>query len=513
LLPSDTILQTQMQTSRHPQPAELYGIPDRVLYTIYALVLAVAVSVWFVAIRAPLWLDETVSFFLIKGGLKGILSRQVWPDSPIYSCLLWLWTKAMGTGEIMLRVSSVLPMLVAVYLLYRAARELFDADVAIIAAIVFCLHPIVIFASVDVRPYAFSALAINASILVLVQLRNNQSNWLAALFGLSAACIAEFQLLFAVILPALAICFVAAKIGDRKTMWRQLAVALVVFALAMLPTIPRLLYMLHTSSTHVFDAAPALMELVRTLAAKKPAFILLLALLLAALVRRLNLRHGFDAWTILLCTSLALVPICTLYALSVRTSMHVFVPRYRLVAVPGIALFWAFVISRIDFRALRLLLCIAIVAVIAYPYIKTPYSSHGYSWKYALDVAEKNASSDDAPVLICSDLPESDYMPMPVGSAILDTGILPPLSYYKLSVPVVALPRALNSEAKRVSSQFVQEFTGRHQRFLALAFEPSYDTLRWIADLAGGTYEVHQIGVFDRVKVLEFVPRTQATKG
>src|SRR5271163_5325021 len=99
-------------------------ILDRLQYPIYGLALALSISVWFVAIRAPLWLDETVSFFLIKGGFPGIMSRQVWPDAPAYSFLLWLWTKAMGTGELMLRVSSVLPMLAAVYLLCRAAREL-----------------------------------------------------------------------------------------------------------------------------------------------------------------------------------------------------------------------------------------------------------------------------------------------------------------------------------------------------------------------------------------------------
>ena len=132
---------------------------------IYVLALLISLSTWFIVIRAPLWLDETVSLFLIKGGFAGIMSRQVWPDAPAYSCLLWLWTKVMGTGEIMLRISSVLPMLAAVYLLYLAARELFDRDVAIIAAIVFCLHPIIIFAAIDVRPYAFAALAINATIL------------------------------------------------------------------------------------------------------------------------------------------------------------------------------------------------------------------------------------------------------------------------------------------------------------------------------------------------------------
>src|SRR6202453_4494402 len=222
---------------------------------IYILALLISLSTWFIVIRAPLWLDETVSIYLIKGGFAGIMSRQVWPDAPAYSCLLWLWTKAVGMGEIALRISSLLPMLGAVYLLYRVARELFDWDVGLIAAILFCLHPIIIFASIDIRPYGFAALAINSSILALVQLRHNNSNWLAALFGLSAACIVQFQLLFAVILPALAVCFVVLKIGDRKTFWRQLGVALVAFVLAFLPVIPRLQYMVHTSGTHVFSRA------------------------------------------------------------------------------------------------------------------------------------------------------------------------------------------------------------------------------------------------------------------
>ena len=133
----------------------------------------------------------------------------------------------MGTGELMLRISSVLPMLAAVYLLYRAARELFDQDVAVVAAIVFCLHPIIIFAAIDVRPYAFAALAINATILALVHLRHNDSNWLAALFGFLAASIVEFQLLFAAYPARSCSLLHCRKMGDRKTLWRQLGIALV----------------------------------------------------------------------------------------------------------------------------------------------------------------------------------------------------------------------------------------------------------------------------------------------
>jgi hypothetical protein len=489
----------------------LSPIRDRWQYAVYVLALALSIAIWFIAIRAPLWLDETVSIYLIQGGWAGILSRQVWPDAPAYSCLLWLWTKAVGMGEIALRISSVLPMLGAVYVLYRAARELFERDIALIAAIVFCVHPIIIFASIDIRPYAFAALAINLSILALVHLRHNNSNWLAALFGLSAACIVQFQLLFATILPALAICFVVLKIRDRKTLWRQLGVALVVFAFAFLPVIPRLQYMAHTSSTHVFAPAPNLLELGSTLTLKGVAATFVVGVLVAAVSRRLDVQRHSDGWPILLCTSLALVPILLLFALSVGTSIHVFVPRYRLVAVPGIALCWALVASRIDSRAVRLLACTIAVAVTATIHLTTPFlRQHQYSWKYALEFVQKNASADNAPVLICSDIPEADYMPMPTGAAILESGILPPLSYYKLSVPVTPLPRALNDEAMRDGSRFLGEAAQRHQRFLAMAFARSYDTLDWLAKTAAGEYDVHELGKFDGVRVLEFKPRLES---
>jgi hypothetical protein len=473
-------------------------------YAIYAFAIAISISTWLLAIRSPLWLDETVSMFLIRGGFSGIMSRQVWPDSPAYSCLLWLWTKAMGTGEILLRISSLLSMLGAVYLLYRAARDLFDRDVAIIAAVVFCLHPIVVFAAIDVRPYAFAVLALNASILALVHLRHNHSNWLAAVMGLLAGCAVDFQLLFGAVLPALAICLIAFKVGDRKTLWRQLAVASAASALAFLPSVPRLQYMLHTSSTHVFSEAPKLMQLVSTLTLRALAILLVIFLLVAA--ARHLLRPAGDRKTVLLCASLALVPLVILYALSVGTSIHVFVPRYRLVAVPGIALCWGLLVNKVDSQSLRLWFCAALVVLTACISLGSSSSRrHQYSWKYALKFAQQNASADDATVLICSDLPEADYMRMPTGSAIEESGILPSLSYYKLSVPVVALPRSLNAEAMRVGSEWIQQAARR--RFLAMAFLQSYSTLDWLAKNAAATHDVHDLGTFDGVKVLEFVPR------
>jgi hypothetical protein len=498
---------SETQTNSQATPANLALVRGVLQPTIYALALAVSVSIWFIAIHAPLWLDETISFFIIKKGFFQILSRQGWPGVPAYSYLLWLWTRALGTGEVTLRLLSVLAMLGAVYLLYHTARELFDQDVAIIAAVVFCLHPIVVSESIDIRPYAFGALAITSSIFALVRLRRSDSYWLAALFGLSAACIVYFQFLFVVILPALVICFFVVKAGDGKRLWQQFGVAVAMFALAFLPVIPGLLYLFHTSGIHVFAETPTFAELRQTVAGRQPTLLLAGTLLLAALTKRLTWRRRSAGRAFLFCASLALIPLFILYGVSVRTSIHIFVLRYRLIAIPGIALCWAFVVSYIHSRTLRLLFCVALVGLASYSYYRSPIAkNHNYSWKYALEFADKNASLDNAPVLICSDLPESDYLPLPTGAAVKGSALFAPLSYYPVRATVVPLPRGLNKNMMQAASQFLEHAT--HRRFLAMGYMASYEAMDWITDSTDATHDMHELGVFDGVEVLEYVPHS-----
>jgi len=178
------------------------------------------------------------------------------------------------------------------------------------------------------------------------------------------------------------------------------------------------------------------------------------------------------------------------------------------VGVAGIALTWALLVDGVKPRALRMAFCVAIAALTAYGAFKSPMSRrHGYTWKYALEFAEKNAARDNAPVLICSDLPESDHMPLPVGNEAKDSNLFAPLSYYRLSVPVVPLPRSLNDEAVHTASSFLQDATPHHRRFLAMGFTPSYGTLNWLAANSSANYDLRALGSFDGVKVLEFDPQ------
>lgn len=507
------------RTSNRPAslPDKMAGrfppIRDSLLYTGYALALAVSISIWFIAIRSPLWPDETGTFWKISGGFSQIWSRQ-YLEFPGYAYILWLATKVLGTGEIALRAPSVFAMLAATYLLYRVAHELFGLEVAFIAAIVFCVYPSVIFASIDIRPYAFAVLMTNAAIFALLRLRHNDSSGSAALFGFLAASVLYFHYLFATILPALAIGFFIVKRGRRTAMWRQAGVALGTFTFAFLPVIPGLEYLFRTSGTHVYDPAPELTSLVWALAPLMWILILIGSAVVALIVSAMRPRGSkpltcFDGRSILLCALLALIPILALYGVSVGTPLHIFAGRYRLAGVPGLAICWALIVGSLRSRALRLIFCGALVMVTSYVYFTSPSARHhAYTWKYAIEAAEKSALPDNAPVLLCSDYPESNYLPMPLHSP-KTSSLFAVLSYYKLTVPVVPLPKSLNQQATQIASSFLKKATRRHERFLAIADRFSYPTLAWLKEKASGAYNVRQLGIFDGVKVLEFTPLTR----
>jgi hypothetical protein len=235
-------------------------------------------------------------------------------------------------------------------------------------------------------------------------------------------------------------------------------------------------------------------------------------LLLAAIILRSGRKINLRDWRILFCASLALVPLLILYGVSVGTPIHCFVQRHRVEAIPGIALCWAMLFRSFRSSAIRATICVAFVVCAAYVSYSNPFfKRHDYTWKYALEAAERSASADNSPVLICSPFPESvsesDYATVSPDTA-RDRNYFSILSYYQLSVPVVPMPLLLDGDAIRNGSRFLQEAAAKHERFLAAGNTTSYGILAWLAQNAAETHSVRMLGIFDGVAVLEFVPRS-----
>jgi Dolichyl-phosphate-mannose-protein mannosyltransferase len=478
---------------------------------IYPLALVAAVSIWFLAIRAPLWLDETLAYWQVSGGFAKVWSRSaLMPSSIGYLYTLWFAKSILGSSEIALKIPSTLAMLGAVYFLFRAARELYDRETAFLACIFFALTNNVVFAATDARPYAFALLASNVAIFAFIRWIEEYRVRQAILFGASAAGILYFHYLFGAILPAFAIYYLIVRRGRLREDLRQLGAVTASFTLCSLPVIYRIASLYHTKETHVVQEMhhPVLVAL-NTLAPLQLLIGFVITAFVAALVRKLelSLRESFPA--ILFGPLLALVPIAVFFAAGAVSSVHLLIPRYLTVIAPGSALTWALLTRQIDSPVLRRVFCVGLVAVTVYESYTSPLSrKHELNFKEAHAFVNANLAGDSnaAPVLTCSAFIESDYEAMPTDRNG-ENPLFSQLAYYPINAPVVLLPMDLNDETVRIGSQVILAAAQRRQRFLFVVPPSSYPTLQWFADYSRGAFTSQVIKDFEQeIVVVEFRP-------
>jgi uncharacterized membrane protein len=497
-----------MATATATPPTESKRPTSVLLKLIYPAALLASLSIWFLALRAPLWLDETLSYWQVSGGFAKVWTRsQLMPSSIGYLYTLWFAKSVLGTREIALKIPSLFGMLGAVYFLFRIAHELFDRETAYLAAIFFALTTNVVFAATDARPYAFALLASNAATFAFIRWMMGHKMRQAILFGAAAAGILYFHYLFGAILPAYAIYYLVARGRSIKQDARQLAAALAAFTLLSLPLIYRVASLYHTRETHVVqEMHHPLLTALNTVAPLQLLIGFVIAAFLAGLVRKIRLpkRDSFPA--ILLGPLLAVVPIAVFFAVSAATPVRLVIPRYLTVIAPGSALTWALLTTCIDSRLLRQIFCVALVGVTMFETYSSPLSRrHELNFKRAHALVNENVANDQAPVLVCSAFIESDYGTTPADPT-RENALLSQVSYYAINAPVVILPMDLNDETKRIGSQTVLAATQQHQSFWLVAGPSSYPTAQWLANYAQGTFATKVLGTPDEILVVEFQP-------
>ncbi len=479
---------------------------------VYPIALLASLSIWFLAIRAPLWLDETLAYWQVSGGFAKVWTRSaLMPSSIGYLYTLWLAKSIFGSSEIALKIPSTLALLGAVYFLFRIASELYDRETAFLACIFFALTDNVVFAATDARPYAFSLLAANIATFAFVRWMTGHQMRQAILFGAAAAGILYFHYLFGAMLPAFAIYYFVARGRFIKQDLRQLLAVLASFTLFSIPLIYRVASLYHTRESHVVQAMrhPLLIAL-NTLAPLQLLVGFVITVFLAALVRKIKLPDREDYPAILLGPLLALVPIAVFFAVGAATPVHLLIPRYLTVIAPGSALTWALLVIQIDSPVLRRLFCVGLVALTVYETYSSPLSRlHEINFKRAHAIVNANIAQDggkgNVPVLVCSAFIESDYEPMPTDRGA-ENALFSQISYYPLHAPVVMLPMDFDDQTTRVASQAVLAAAQRGQRFLIVAPPTSYPTVKWLLDYTGDGFTNRMLGEFDQTIVVEFRP-------
>jgi mannosyltransferase len=413
-----------------------------------AIIAALAAFGWVPHLPESLWLDETVTWWVVHGSFSDTLDRAVqYQPHPAYYAGLWGWTQLFGTSEVALRLPSLLAMLAACLLLARVGSALFaDRELGWIAAVVFASSWNVFRESTDARAYALG-------LLVLIALVGSVRRWLeeggrgpAIACGLLAALLPHLHAFFALAYPALVVHALARWPRSRAT-GREVAIIALLLAAGALLYLPVAISLADHAGSYSFARRPQPGGLVSMFVWDPAVAGLLVGLCLAGIGSRRSRRGDPvptprpDRDTGLLLATWVLFPLLALYGLSVFSETSVFIGRYLSAAMPGVALLYALAVRAIPSAPARVV-AVLVVAVAGFVSHERPHDD----LRGAAAAVEAFSDGDaEVPVLFASGLIETQHVEWlhdPERAAYLNA----PASYYPMGDRVIQLPRKLHGQ-------------------------------------------------------------------
>jgi uncharacterized membrane protein len=226
------------------------------------LVLAVVGFGLRLMVTRSIWLDEAISITQAQLPFKEMLASlrgDVHP--PLHHAVLWLTVRLLGTGELAVRMPSVIAGTLLIPALYGAGRDLYDRRVGLAAATLGTVAPVAIWYSQEARMYSmfmlFSLIAVWAQVRVLRTGRPGA--W--AVYSVATAALIWTQY-FALLQVAVQQAAFAVSFWQRRGRRWRLALAwtacIVAILMLLIPLRPLLESQLHAyTSNNVGSALPA----------------------------------------------------------------------------------------------------------------------------------------------------------------------------------------------------------------------------------------------------------------
>ena len=273
-------------------------------------------------------MDELVTVFVIR--FPGHASFAAAPQVPLslYYGLPKLSWAMFGDSEAALRLPSIVAMAAALYFIGRLAARLIHPLAGWFAVFACLAFRNFDYFAVDARPYGLGMAVAAASVLFLVRWFD-EARWVdEAVFVALAALLWRIHLFYWPFYLVYAF-YALLRRGDTKVSGRQIAVAVVALAAALLPIALIALGIARGAASHSFVPPPTL----RNLFYLAHAQIVLMCLAVAWWRGRGKLPKNLA----LLCCWWLICPV-TLFAYSRLTGNGVLIMRYASLMLPGLAL-------------------------------------------------------------------------------------------------------------------------------------------------------------------------------
>jgi hypothetical protein len=468
-------------TDRPPSMAETVRCPvddherptgsDRVVcIVLVGFVLAVMVTFWAPTLIHGLMTDELLSVWVSSNGLGDAVSRaQAYQgNSPLYFVLLWAWRAVAGSSELALRLPSVLCLVGAAWHLAKMAAELDGRRwlPGLVAVLVLVTDPEATLAATTARPYALLLLAVVLSTRALLHFLHG-GTWRAGLVWVLAAATALLMSPFASLaLVAHVTVMVDAARGRRitpagspipqveRSIWlRRLPALGALGAIAVLPLGPQVVALAGRRDEIVTAAVPDVAVLVTALIP------LALVASLAVGIAAGGWRGGWAASdpVLRMICAWAFGPIISTWVISNVTGTSIWVERYRIAAVPGIALLVALAIGRIDRSRGRAIACGALVVLLLWS-ASDVVGLNRHGWREAVDWARHETAGEVVTIAIDSDLVELQNLEL-VDDPDWRAYLSGPIGHYGLPGEIIVLPKGAGDDVRVHQQTTVESLT------------------------------------------------------
>lgn len=478
-----------------------------------ALIMLSVVWLWIAPLGASLWLDETGTYWVIEEGLSRISSRAAaTPHPSLYYFIAGLAVALGGASEALLRLPSVIAMALAAFLLYRLGKRLLDQEAALLATLVFVGWKEVAFAAADARPYAVGLLVVIAAMLLLIRWLETGRRADGLGYTLLASLTVYIHYLFAAMFLVHTI-YAIHRLRARPPV-RLMAVcgAGILSAALVLPLLPHVLFLARNGARYSFVGKPWLPQLLEFFSPPILVSSILIGLLLACFVRP---AYHFskplaNPAPLLLLVSWAAAPPLLLWAVSILTPARVFVGRYALCAVPGLALLAGWALRAIAPAHKRLLVASSLTlgSLICFAPFRGGSFVHGNEdWRQAMQTVRSITGTTRTPVLLRTGLVEAPLPDSPSQPLRLDYYCSAPLSMYPAGGRVISLPYWFDPKAQEYLERLASEILQPADRFLFVSRTETGAFPAWLEGRFAGRFTSKPLGNFGLISVILFERR------
>ena len=407
---------------------------------------------------------------------------QLGVQSPLYSIISWVIASLAAGNELLLRLPSTVAMGLSAFLLYRIARGPAGREGAMLCVAFFVVSPGIIFAAADFRPYSLALLAAIASTAMLPRLLEGRTRWAGIGYALLAAVTVHLHYLFGTVLIAHAGYAGCCWRDIRPPVLKQLGIAVVILAPLTAPILPNLFVLSASVKSLAYTPVPSAASLIGAYIPSVVTVGVFAGLVCASFVHPLT-RWRFvamDRQFLGLAATLYIVPPLALFLVSTFSSSHVFIARYYLPKIAGMALLGGCLV-RIEPAGVRRIvaLMVLIAGITAHGLSGGLWPQHEFDdWRGAIAATRALTNEDDRAVLLRSGFFEAanpEWLADPNYQGFL----LAPLSAYPLDRPVIVLPYEVNPETAPYLNKTLAPLTSRRRIVLIARFGGNIQT--WLA--------------------------------